>query len=219
MEGVVWLVIIGVAIWLLSNSGNSDRSSSSRSSSTIYPDQSKKTSVQTSVAPVDQYPRTPNIIKDGFQPDDRCSCGGTWVKRENRETGGQFFSCSRYPTCKNSRDQVLRARLGSQYSEIYCSNGHHRPTAGVIFDSQRGKDVCKKCVDKGYLVLRSRGLSDRIVSESAVPGTIETGKKQTSGESRSSAEKCRNGHTRNSENTYIRPDGSRECRVCKRNSR
>jgi len=218
MEGVVWLGIVGIAIWLLSNSGGSNNRSSNSSSSTIDSDQSKKPIVQTSVPSVRQYPRTPNIIKEGFQPDDRCSCGGTWVKRENRETGGRFFSCSRYPTCKNSRDQVLKARLGAQYSEIYCSNGHHKPTAGVVFDSQRGKDVCKKCVDKGYLVMRSLGKTGQSGSVSAVPRDAVAGKK-TNGGSRSSVEECRNGHPRTSENTYIRPDGSRECRVCKRNSR
>jgi len=218
MEGVVWLVIIGIAIWLLSNSGNSNNRSSNSSSSTIDLGQSKRATVQTSVPSVRQYPRTPNIINEGFQPDDRCSCGGTWVKRENRETGGRFFSCSRYPTCKNLRDQVLKARLGAKYSEIYCSNGHHKPTAGVIFDAQRGKDVCKRCVDKGYLVLRSRGVSGQHDLESAVPRSAVTGNKTSSG-SRSSLEKCRNGHPRTSENTYVRPDGSRECRVCKRNSR
>ncbi len=29
---------------------------------------------------------------------------------------------------------------------------------------------------------------------------------------------CRNGHTRNEENTYIRPSGQQECRVCHRDT-
>ncbi len=219
MEGVVWLVIIGIVIWLLSNAGSSDSRGSDRSSSTIYSDQGIKPNVQISVPAARPYPRKPDIIDDGFQPDDRCSCGGTWVKKENRETGGRFFSCSRYPTCKNSRDQVLKARLGAQYSEIYCSHGHHKPTAGSFFDSQRGKDVCKKCVEKGYLVLRSRGSSSRDFSESVAHISPNSGSKKIGGGSHGSIEKCRNGHVRTNENTYIRPDGSRECRICKNNSR
>jgi hypothetical protein len=30
---------------------------------------------------------------------------------------------------------------------------------------------------------------------------------------------CRNGHKRTSQNTYVRPDGERECRVCRKNAR
>lgn len=154
MDGFIWIVLIGIAIWILSNSERSNGSSSNSSStaSNRYPE--TKASPQAPITPIAQYPRSSNVIKDGFQPDDQCSCGGSWIKRENRETGGRFFSCSRYPTCKNSRDQVLKARLGSQYSEIYCTRGHHKPTSGTIFDYQRGKDVCKKCVEKGYVALR-----------------------------------------------------------------
>ena len=30
---------------------------------------------------------------------------------------------------------------------------------------------------------------------------------------------CRRGHERNEENTYVRPDGKRQCRACRRNPR
>jgi hypothetical protein len=30
---------------------------------------------------------------------------------------------------------------------------------------------------------------------------------------------CRNGHKRTAENTYIRPNGERECGVCRKNAR
>jgi hypothetical protein len=30
---------------------------------------------------------------------------------------------------------------------------------------------------------------------------------------------CRNGHKRTTENTYVRPNGERECGVCRKNAR
>jgi ssDNA-binding Zn-finger/Zn-ribbon topoisomerase 1 len=219
MDGFAWLVVIGIAIWLLSNSGGSKGSSSSSRSSFPHSDSGATSSTPNTVRPATNSSRTSNVIRDGFQPDDRCSCGGTWVKRENRETGGRFFSCSRYPKCKNSREQVLKARLGERYHDIYCSHGHHKPTSGTVFDYGRGKEVCKKCVDKGYLVMRSRVDTTSEVSERRSDRNQKDLKRNTNGLSASGVEKCRNGHPRTVENTYIRPDGSRECRVCKRNTR
>lgn len=219
MEGIVWLGVIGIVVWLWSNSGNSNNRGSNSSSGTIYSGQSKGPIVQTSAPSVRDYPRTSKIIKEGFQPDDRCSCGGTWVKRENRETGGRFFSCSNYPTCKNSREKVLKARLGAGYSEIYCSRGHHKPTFGTVWDAASGKLVCKKCVDKGYLNLWYRSTPSRNRDEIRKKNQSEPPPNISALKTNGNRETCKNGHVRTKENTYIRPDGSRECRVCKKNSR
>ena len=219
MDAFVWLLVIGIAVWLLSNSRSSNGFISNSPSKGGYSNDGLKRSSQVSAAPVNQYPRTANVMKEGFQPDDRCSCGGTWVKRKNSETGGRFFSCSRYPACKNSREKVLKARLGVQYSEIYCSRGHHKPTSGTILDPATGKSICKKCVDKGYLTLRSRSSPSRggVANRDGTP--TASGRKNPGGQSSVGVERCKNGHIRTKENIYVRPDGSRECRVCRRNSR
>ena len=36
-----------------------------------------------------------------------CSCGGYWVKRTGKF--GEFYGCSNYPTCKNTRKVVVEA--------------------------------------------------------------------------------------------------------------
>jgi len=219
MDGVTWLIVIAIAIWFLSNAGSSSDYKSSGTSRSSMSDDGLKARTQNSARTVSEHSGTSNVIKEGFQPEDRCSCGGNWIKRENRNTGGRFFSCSRYPSCKNSREQVLKARLGSEYDEIYCSRGHHKPTSGIVYDYKRGIAVCKKCVSKGYLALPSRGTSTRESSESRVRSSEISKNKKTGGQMRGRSERCRNGHPRTYENTYIRPDGSRECRVCKRNAR
>jgi hypothetical protein len=35
----------------------------------------------------------------------------------------------------------------------------------------------------------------------------------------SSKQVCKNGHKRTEENTYIRPNGERECRICRKHAR
>ncbi len=36
-----------------------------------------------------------------------CHCGGYWVKRSGRF--GEFFGCSNYPTCRNTRKAMVEA--------------------------------------------------------------------------------------------------------------
>lgn len=137
----------------------------------------------------------------GFIPSDRCSCGGTWIKHENRKTGGRFFGCSRYPACKNTRDKQER-QTRTQVRK--CPNGHVR-TIWNSQDNDLGRETCLDCENERelkrleYLERQEKLSSNRVSTDSR--------------------EVCRNGHPRTSDNTYFRPDGQRECRICRRNAR
>jgi hypothetical protein len=91
------------------------------------------------------------VSQKGFQPDDKCSCGGSWIKRENMSTGGRFFSCSRYPNCTKNRDQVLKERLGDRYRDFYCSRGHELDAFGTTTDPKSGREMCNRCIANGYV--------------------------------------------------------------------
>lgn len=198
METWSWLIVVGIVFWAFSK----DRPSESQP-------RNREPSSHTSG----------NVIKEGFQPNDRCTCGGSWIKRGNSETGGRFFSCSNYPRCKNSREKVLKERLGSKYNEIYCSRGHHKPTSGTVEDPRTGRALCQRCVDRGYVQLRPL-LSEKNFPLPTPKDTYSySNSAKTPIKKSGTSELCRNGHPRIPENTYIRPDGSRECRVCKRNAR
>jgi ssDNA-binding Zn-finger/Zn-ribbon topoisomerase 1 len=154
----------------------------------------------------------------GFQPPDGCTCGGSWVRRENKETGGRFFACSRYPQCKKTRDQVLRARLGSRYPEMYCSKGHEKAHFGVVHHPLTGREFCRRCIEKGYVVLPSTPDRGFPANSEWAPQTDNT--QTLDPQSRDIASKrCRNGHLRTETSTYVRPDGSIECRICRKDSR
>lgn len=134
------LLVVGCVIWLMNRSGGSVQGRSSappRAASGV----ARPTNQQTDF----------KVVKSGFQPNDRCSCGGSWVKRANIETGGRFFSCSNYPRCTKSRMQVLKEQLGSRYSLYYCSRGHEKAHFGVEYDQKSGRQVCKRCIAKGYV--------------------------------------------------------------------
>lgn len=137
----------------------------------------------------------------GFIPSDRCSCGGTWIKHENRKTGGRFFGCSRYPTCKNTRDKQERQ---SRTQLRKCPNGHVR-TIWNTEDHELGRQSCLDCENER----ESKRLEYLERQERLSNNRLSTGSKEV----------CRNGHPRTTENTYFRPDGQRECRICRRNAR
>lgn len=205
MEGLLILVVI---VFLLGGFSSSTRSSSRRTSG-----YSSSSSGGSFASPHGSpNPRTSGVITDGFQPEDRCICGGKWLKRENNETGGRFFSCSNYPRCRYTRDQVLKIRLGAKYNDVYCSRGHHKPTSGTVVEVATGRVLCQKCVDKGYVTLKME--RSRVTDQ---PRFSSPPRK--SSQSSSSSDSCRNGHKRTPENTYVRPDGSRECAVCRRDAR
>ena len=140
MDGIGLLLVIGCAVWLLNRSIGASESRP-RGGAKLTP----------RASPVANQQNEFQVVKNGFQPTDRCSCGGSWIKRANVETGGRFFSCSNYPRCTKSRVQVLKERLGSQYSLYYCSRGHEKAHFGVEYDQKSGRQVCKRCIAKGYV--------------------------------------------------------------------
>jgi ssDNA-binding Zn-finger/Zn-ribbon topoisomerase 1 len=146
---------------------------------------------------------SPNLSR-GTSVDDFCNkCGKRWRRWDNTENGGYWFSCSGYPRCDNTREKQMR--------EKYCANGHIRTSSNTAYTAA-GHRRCLIC----------RPLPEKSVAKSPVSKGGPTGKNERkSGINRivKSDEFCRNGHRRTPENTYIRPDGERECRVCRRNAR
>lgn len=134
----------------------------------------------------------------GFIPTDRCECGGQWVKHENKKTGGRFFGCSRYPTCDNTRDK--------QQTKNFCSNGHARNSQNTAYNSD-GSRRCLIC--RPYPQETSEGYFLKSSTEyvSSKPNTNRFD------------QVCKNGHKRTEENTYFRPNGERECRICRKQAR
>ena len=135
---------------------------------------------------------------EGFIPADNCECGGEWIKHVNKSTGGRFFGCSRYPRCENTRDK--------QQAKNFCSNGHARTSQNTAYNS----DGSRRCLVCRPLSKESPSSSYR---ESQTKGTSNRPSSYDSNLF------CRNGHKRTSQNTYVRPDGERECRVCRKNAR
>ena len=219
MDGAGFLIIIAVALWLISRhsghqSGTSRTQSPTRPTSPQGSSRTVPSVTSSSITSNSQF----RVVTTGHQPSDRCICGGSWIKRENSDTGGRFFSCSRFPSCSYTRDQVERIRLGAKYKDFYCSHGHHKPSGGTVTDPVSGQLLCKKCLDKGYVHLKTPRAQMTPRPTPSIPSRPSvTG--QTSRSASDRGEVCRNGHPRTPDNLYIRPDGSRECRICRRNAR
>jgi len=146
---------------------------------------------------------SPNL-SNGVSPDDFCNkCGKSWRRWDNTENGGYWYTCSGWPNCDNTRDKQLRDKS--------CVNGHLRTPLNTAYTSA-GHRRCLIC---------NPGTSEKSAG-------VQQPKKESDGQVSRSTERsrdldldkyCRNGHLRTNENTYVRPDGERECRVCRRNAR
>jgi ssDNA-binding Zn-finger/Zn-ribbon topoisomerase 1 len=249
--GDIWILLVvgGVLCWLVAK-GSAATSKGDYSPQSPLPPPMKQpsshrdpleppTSFGERAEPTSKYSSsndaTGKPVTSGFQPSDRCSCGGSWVKRENSETGGRFFSCSRYPKCRNTRDQVLRDKLGPRYADLYCSRGHEKAHFGTVADPRTGREICNRCIAKGYVRPPRASyqddddvddLDDRPMWFGDPDDDDDDDRRRNSKPkpkpkpkvgSRTSS--CRNGHPRTPENTYTRPDGSIECRICRKNAR
>jgi hypothetical protein len=167
---------------------------------------------------------------EGFIPTDKCECGGQWVKHVNKTTGGRFFGCSRYPSCDNSREK--------QQAKNFCSNGHARTSQNTDYNADGSrrclicrpipKDTCSNGhartsqntdynADGSRRCLICRPLPKEPASDS-FRGT-NSGRTSSQPSSYDTNLFCRNGHKRTTENTYVRPNGERECGVCRKNAR
>ena len=199
MESLIVMgVIIGGLIYLGSKSPSTPKSSNQ--SIMIPPKQLTSTNTAARSETTGEFKRS----SEGFIPSDRCEeCGGTWVKHVNKVNGGRFFGCANYPRCKNTRDK--------QISEKQCSNGHKRTAHNTQYDAA-GRRRCLDCFPPQNLTKSSPR------SHSSGSHRFPRGSESTNAQGQS-RKYCRNGHERTAANTYTRPDGERECRICRRNAR
>lgn len=216
---MIYLVGLFIFILVIANSSSSKSSKSVSNSNSNLPKSDFQRTLNTSTSRVKPASQngvdtpssasisgkevTGDFVRStrGFIPSDKCSCGGTWIKHENRKTGGRFFGCSRYPSCKNTRDKQERQ---SRTQVRKCPNGHVR-TIWNTEDNELGKQSCLDCENEREL--------------KRLEFLERQEKHSNNGVSKDSREVCRNGHPRTSDNTYFRPDGQRECRICRRNAR
>ena len=159
---------------------------------------------------VAKRPVTPNSVSqrettgefkrssEGFIPSDRCECGGNWVKHVNKVNGGRFFGCSRYPRCENTRDK--------QKAKYVCGNGHKRTAENTLHSADGGR----RCLICRPLPKQSPSSNFRRANSGNTPSRPS---------SHDTNLYCRNGHKRTTENTYVRPNGERECGICRKNAR
>ena len=209
-----WIVVAVVVAFLLI--GNANSSSGSRRSPRSAPSRplsspprfSSSASASSAETDLTRHP----VLDGALHPADRCTCGGTWIRHENSETRGRFWGCSNFPRCSNTRDDVMRSRYGPYWKEIErpelakCSHGHPRTTQNTAHDAA-GHRVCLDCRPPPPPPAR------KAVANSP---DLRPWKARTTP---SSLAVCRNGHPRTPENTYVRPDGERECKICRKLAR
>jgi len=202
VDGIFGLIlVIGILVYFFAKGSESGSKSTSSTYSKALPSPSNSSSLSdTSAGHKTSYSATGEFIRstEGFIPMDKCECGGNWVKHVNKKTGGRFFGCSRYPSCDNTRDK--------QQAKKFCSNGHPRTGLNTKYNT----DGSRRC-------LICRPLSKDSPSGS-FRGTNSVGTTSRSGSNDTNLY-CRNGHERTTENTYVRPNGDRECAICRKNAR
>jgi ssDNA-binding Zn-finger/Zn-ribbon topoisomerase 1 len=200
MEGIggTLFILVVIAYFLMKGSENSSKTKTTIKLNLEPPKTSTFTNPSQSNKP--PYSTTGEFTRstEGFIPTDKCECGGQWVKHVNKTTGGRFFGCSRYPSCDNSREK--------QQAKNFCSNGHARTSQNTDYNA----DGSRRC-----LICRP------LPKESASDTFRGTNSGRTSSQPSSYDTNlfCRNGHKRTTENTYVRPNGERECGVCRKNAR
>jgi hypothetical protein len=148
MEVLVFVLIVGLLVMLTSkpqrpstppqlsrNSflGSDTQNSRDKRSSVIPHEESRQQIPDGEAKGSSDFSRS----TEGYIPDDRCErCGREWVKLENSQNGGRFFTCSGWPKCDNTRERQIR--------EKYCSNGHRRTSANTTYTAS-GHRRCLIC--------------------------------------------------------------------------
>ena len=200
MEGIggTLFILVVIAYFLMKGSENSSKTKTTIKLNLEPPKTSTFTSPSQGNKP--PYSTTGEFTRstEGFIPTDKCECGGQWVKHVNKTTGGRFFGCSRYPSCDNSREK--------QQAKNFCSNGHARTSQNTDYNA----DGSRRCLICRPLPKES--------SSDTFRGT-NSGRTSSQPSSYDTNLYCRNGHKRTTENTYVRPNGERECGVCRKNAR
>lgn len=156
--------------------------------------------VSTAYANASPITASPNLSR-GASSDDFCNkCGKRWQKWENSENGGYWYSCSRWPRCDNTREK--------QILEKFCANGHRRTSSNTAYTAA-GHRRC---------LIRNPPSQKKVVVGRRSQNTPDSRAPRETGRNKAKDldKFCRNGHRRTTENTYIRPDGERECRICRR---
>jgi ssDNA-binding Zn-finger/Zn-ribbon topoisomerase 1 len=213
MEGLVLIIILFVVFAAVGARSTASQPPRSSSRSSFSPPSARPSPP---AATTYQYQPSPVVVDRAPQPKDQCSCGGRWIRRENSETGGRFWSCSNFPRCNNTRDEVMRDRHGPYWREIeqpelaICSNGHPRTPQNTDYNAA-GHRICRDC--KPVALPRASITRSPPSPKPAAPPKYQAGLRT------SQVETCRNGHPRTPDNTYVRPDGERECRICRKNAR
>jgi hypothetical protein len=213
MEGLVGTIVI-LAVFVYFWKKGSESASKTKTTPKIYP-QSPSTDIFPNLSPPTpktdpyanplssgekSYSTTGDFTRstEGYIPTDKCDCGGQWVKHVNKTTGGRFFGCSRYPSCDNTRDK--------QQVKNFCSNGHARTSQNTGYNT----DGSRRC-------LICRPISNQSIS-SSIPST-KSKKPSIQQSAHDTNLYCKNGHKRTTKNTYVRPNGQRECGICRKNAR
>jgi ssDNA-binding Zn-finger/Zn-ribbon topoisomerase 1 len=206
MTAQVVFIVVVLGFFLFAGSKGSAPSRRPPSATSSYTNTSKASPAAVATRPpvVDRAP----------QPTDGCPCGGRWIRKENGATGGRFWGCSNFPRCGNTRDEIMRERHGTHWREIdrpelavRCKNGHLRTASNTDYNAA-GHRICTDC----------RAEVAREASARAYTATTSSASKAKT-RPKPEAPTCRNGHPKTPENTYVRPDGQRECRVCRKNAR
>lgn len=211
MEGLVVAIFILVLLAYLLKNGSENTSKTAIKlnlqppKTNVYPNPTpptteKRTNTNYSPGNKTSYSTTGEFTRstEGVIPKDKCECGGQWVKHVNKSNGGWFFGCSRYPSCENTRDK--------QHAKNFCSNGHARTSQNTHYNS----DGSRRCLICRPLPKESSNRNFR------GPNKRRTLSKPSSHDTNLY---CRNGHKRTTENTYVRPNGERECDICRKNAR
>ena len=120
---------------------------------------------------------------------------GMEVCHENGDKTDNRLVNLRYDTHSNNQKDQAKHGTNPWAARTHCGNGH--PLSGDNLVMERGKRKCRECV---------RVRANRNYKERARQGGWEP---YYGGE-------CRNGHEFTPENTYMAPNGHRQCRTCRK---
>jgi hypothetical protein len=171
--------------------------------------------VQVSPAPPRELPdwlrdKPAAEVKEDDKPQQICQvCGNPWAPRHacigKEEPGAKAFNAP------ISKSQTRCDTCG----KIKRSN--HNCKAQATVDAVKVAERCEDCERAGELCVRHGGVwSDYDTPRGGDERVAKTLPAPTSVTQPETTHNCRKGHPRTPENTYIRSDGRRECKECKR---
>lgn len=120
---------------------------------------------------------------------------GQEVCHENGDRSDNRLANLRYDTHSNNQKDQAKHGTNPWAARTECESGH--PLSGSNLAMDRGKRVCRKCRNE-RAVRNYRSRSDKGGWEPNYGGS------------------CRSGHEYTPENTYIPPNGKRQCKECRK---